>query len=131
VNATFDWEQGVLRSQFRGETSSVPLPRDTQDRISMMYQFMNLTPRAGQFVMAMSNGRKVERYTYQLVDEPRITTPAGDFETYHFERVPDAPGDSKADVWLAKERYNFPVRVVFEDARGLRVEQSLIALQAR
>jgi len=131
VSATFDWERGVLNSRFRGETSEVPLPRETQDRLSMMYQFMNTSPRSGRFVLAMSNGRKVEHYTYQLVGEPRITTPAGEFDTFHFARVTYGPKESKAEVYLAKERNNFPVRVVFDDSRGLRVEQNIVALSAK
>ena len=131
VNAVFDWEQGVLQSQFKGETSQVPLPRDTQDRISMMYQFMNLPTRQGNFVILMSNGRKVEHYTYRLVDEVRIKTPAGEFNTFHFERVTYGPKESRAEVWLAKERENFPVRVVFDDPKGLRLQQDLVAIQTR
>jgi len=131
VSATFDWERGVLNSRFRGETSQVPLPRETQDRLSMMYQFMNMSPRAGRFVLAMSNGRKVEHYTYELVGEPRISTPAGEFDTFHFARVNYGPKESKAEVFLAKERNNFPVRIVFDDSRGLRVEQSIVALSAK
>ena len=131
VNAVFDWEQGVLQSQFKGETSQVPLPRDTQDRISMMYQFMNLPTRQGNFVILMSNGRKVEHYTYRLVDEVRIKTPAGEFNTFHFERVTYGPKESRAEVFLAKERENFPVRVVFDDPKGLRLQQDLVALQTR
>ena len=131
VNAVFDWEQGVLQSQFKGETTQVPLPRDTQDRISMMYQFMNLPARQGNFVILMSNGRKVEHYTYRLVDEVRIKTPAGEFNTFHFERVTYGPKESRAEVFLAKERENFPVRVVFDDPKGLRLQQDLVALQTR
>jgi len=131
VNAVFDWEQGVLQSQFKGETTQVPLPRDTQDRISMMYQFMNLPTRQGNFVILMSNGRKVEHYTYRLVDEVRIKTPAGEFNTFHFERVTYGPKESRAEVFLAKERENFPVRVVFDDPKGLRLQQDLVALQTR
>ena len=131
VNAVFDWEQGVLQSQFKGETTQVPLPRDTQDRISMMYQFMNLPTRQGNFVILMSNGRKVEHYTYRLVDEARIKTPAGEFNTFHFERVTYGPKESRAEVFLAKERENFPVRVVFDDPKGLRLQQDLVALQTR
>jgi hypothetical protein len=131
VSATFDWERGVHTSRFRGETSQVPLPRETQDRISMMYQFMNVSPRSGKFVLAMSNGRKVEHYTYTLVGEERINTPAGDFDTFHLQRVTYSSKESKADVWLAKDKNNFPVRVVFDDPRGLRVEQSLVALRAK
>jgi hypothetical protein len=131
VNAVFDWEQGVLQSQFKGETSQVALPRETQDRLSMMYQFMNIAPRAGNFVIVMSNGRKVEHYTYRLVDEVRIKTPAGEFDTFHFARVTYGPKESRAEVWLAKERDNFPVKVVFDDPKGLRLEQDLVALQSR
>ena len=131
IDATFDWQRGVLVSTFSGKTKEVALPLETQDRISLMYQFMYLTPGAGPMAVAMSNGRKVERYAYRFVEEARISTPAGEFDTLHYARVNDNPKESRADVWLAKDRYNFCVRVVFDDPRGLRLEQSLLSLQAR
>jgi hypothetical protein len=130
VNANFDWERGVMSSRFRGEVSQHALPPATQDRISMMYQFMHIKPRSGELTLSMSNGRKIERYTYRLVNEGRVTTPAGEFDTFHFERVTNGPNDRHVEVWLAKEHHNFPVRVVFDDPRGLRVEQTLVALKA-
>jgi hypothetical protein len=131
VSATFDWSRGVMQSRFKGETSMHTLPPDTQDRISMMYQFMHLKPRAGNVVMSMSNGRKVEAYTYRIVDDVRLATPMGEMDTVHIERVTTLPRQSKVEVWLAKQHYNFPVRVVFDDPKGLRVEQNIVALQAR
>ena len=130
VSATFDWERGVMHSRFRGEVTEHALPPATQDRISMMYQFMHRVGRAGDMTMAMSNGRKVERYTYRLVDEPRIGTPAGEFDTLHFARVTSEPNDRHVEVWLAKAHHNFPVRVVFDDPRGFRVEQRLVAMKS-
>ena len=129
IAATFDWEHGVMHSHFRGEDKDVPLPKETQDRISMMYQFMNMSTRAGDVVLAMANGRKVEHYTYRLVDEPRIKTPAGEFDTVHYRRVTFTPKESHAEIWLAKTRFNFPVRIVFDDPNGLRLEQELVALE--
>jgi hypothetical protein len=129
VSATFDWGRGVMRSRYRGEVSEHPLPADTQDRLSMMYQFMHAKQQSGNVVLAMSNGRKVEHYTYRFVDEVRIATPAGEYDTLHFERVTSEKNDRHVEVWLAKERHNFPVRVVFDDPRGLRVEQALVALR--
>jgi hypothetical protein len=129
VNATFDWERGLMQSRYRGEVSQHPLPPATQDRLSMMYQFMHVRPREGNMTMAMSNGRKVERYTYRLVDEPRIGTPAGEFDTFHFERVTSEPNDRHVEVWLAKAHHNFPVRVLFDDPKGFRVEQRLVAMK--
>ena len=131
VNARFDWDRGVMYSRFRGEDSEHSLPRETQDRISMMYQFMHLKPRSGNLVMSMSNGRKVEAYTYRMVDEVRLATPMGPLDTLHLERVTANAKESKVEVWLAKDHYNFPVRVVFDDPKGLRVEQTIVALQAR
>jgi (2Fe-2S) ferredoxin len=131
VRAVFDWEKGVLRSTYRGETSDVPLPKATQDRISILYQFMNLDRAAKLVAMHMSNGRKVEVYTYRFVEEVRLQTPAGEFETFHYERVLDTGKEARTDVWLAKERFNLPVRVLFDDPRGLKIEQTILDLKVR
>jgi hypothetical protein len=129
VSATFDWDRGVLQSRYRGELTRHALPPATQDRISMMYQFMHVKPRQGNMTLTMSNGRKVERYTYRMVDEPRIGTPAGEFDTIHFERVVAEPNDRHVEVWLAKSRGYFPVRILFDDPCGFRVEQRLVSLR--
>jgi len=131
VQATFDWDHGVMHSESGGSRSDVPLPGETQDRISVMYQFMNLKPGSRTVEMHMSNGRKVELYTYRFVDEQDLQTPAGRFDTLHYERVTSSAQESKAQVWLAKDRFNFPVRVVFDDPKGLRVEQVLVGLETR
>jgi hypothetical protein len=129
VSATFDWERGVLQSRYRGEVTRHALPPATQDRISMMYQFMHVKPRQGNMTLTMSNGRKVERYTYRMVDEVKIGTPAGEYDTIHFERVVDEPNDRHVEVWLAKAHGYFPVRIRFDDPRGFRVEQRLVSLR--
>jgi hypothetical protein len=129
VSATFDWEQGVMRSRYRGEVTRHALAPATQDRISMMYQFMFVKPKQGNMTLAMSNGRKVDRYTYRLVNEVRVATPSGDYETLHFERVTSEPNDRQVEVWLAKSHHFFPVRVLFDDPRGFRVEQRLLSLR--
>ncbi len=77
------------------------------------------------------NGRKVEAYAYRKVGEPVIATPAGEFATAHYERVTESEKESRAQLWLAKDRFNLPVRVVFEDAKGLKLEQNLVSLTAR
>ncbi|HYC37736.1 MAG TPA: DUF3108 domain-containing protein [Usitatibacter sp.] len=131
VDATFDWQRGVLLSRYRGEQREIPLPRDTQDRLSLMYQLMRAAPLGGTMKIPMSNGRRVEVYTYRFVGEERVATPAGEFDTLHFERVTVDAKQNRADVWLAKGHSNFPVRIVFDDPDGLRLEQSLVALQVR
>ena len=131
VHADFDWGKGVLRSRVRGETHEVPLPKATQDRLSILYQFMNLGRGTELVEMHMSNGRKVERYAYRFVEAVRLATPAGEFDTLHYRRVTENEKDAKTDVWLAKDRHHLPVRVVFDDPRGLKVEQTLLELKVR
>ncbi|MGE5617245.1 MAG: DUF3108 domain-containing protein [Bacillota bacterium] len=131
ILATFDWDKGIMHAAYDGQEHEVALPAATQDRISILYQFMNIAERPRVITMPMSNGRKVEYYTYRFVDEVKLTTPAGDFQTLHYERVNADPKESKAQVWLAKDRFNLPVRVVFDDQRGLRLEQNLVALRTQ
>jgi uncharacterized protein DUF3108 len=131
IRAVFDWDKGVMYSDFRGKNKTVPLPKETQDRLSLIYQFMNLQPREGQVVLPMSNGRNVQFYTYRMVEEVKLTTPAGDFQTFHYERVNTSDREPKAQVWLAKELFNLPVRVIFDDNRGLRLEQTLVSIETR
>jgi hypothetical protein len=129
VSATFDWERGIMLSTRKGETKEVTLPPGTQDRLSVMYQFMNMPAGQDSVTMNMSNGRKVDSYTYRLMGEERVQTPAGAFDTLHYQRVTADPKESHADVWLAKDRFNFPVRVVFDDSKGIKLEQTLVGLE--
>jgi len=131
IHASFDWEHGVMHSRYKGESREVALPPATQDRVSVMYQFMTRGKGPATVEMNMSNGRKVDRYTYRLVEEVRLATPAGEFDTVHYERVTATAKESKAGLWLARDRFNIPVRVVFDDPKGLKLEQVLLQLQVR
>jgi len=131
ILAEFDWKRSLLRSEYRGEENTLALPPGTQDRLSIMYQFMNAPPGGGRVRLHMSNGRKVDLYSYRKVDEPRLSTPAGEFDTTHYERVTESEKESHAQLWLARDRFNLPVRVVFEDANGLRLDQTLVSVTTR
>ena len=131
LKTTFDWAKGVMRTLFRGESAEVPLPRETQDRISVMYQFMNIPAYGQTLSIPMADRRKVEMFNYKLVEEGKLTTPAGEFDTRHYQRVVSDPKDTKADLWLAKDRNNFPVRLILDDPKGFRLEQTLVDLQTR
>ena len=131
IRATFDWERAVMHSEYKGEKHDHALPRGTQDRLSIMYQFMNVQPLGDEVTMHMSNGRKVELYRYRKVDEPVLRTPAGDFETLHFARVTEGEHESKAEIWIAKDRFRLTLRAIFDDSSGARLEQSILSLSTR
>jgi len=130
IDATFDWSRGIMTSTYGGQQTEVPVPRATQDRVSVMYQFMNLE-RTATVEVPMTNGRKVDLYTYRFMGEVRVETPAGTFDTIHYQRVNIDPKERRAEVWLAKDRFNFPVRLAYDDPKGFRLEQTLVALQSK
>jgi hypothetical protein len=131
LRSDFDWDKGVVRTRLHGESSEVALPTETQDRISTMYQFMSMKKLGESFVLPMSDRRKVEMYTYRFVDAVKLATPAGQFDTLHYERVAHDPNDMRAEVWLARDRSNFPVRVVFDDPKRFRLEQTIVSLDIK
>ena len=135
LKSTFDYKMSVMHTVLRDEPSDYWFPPGTQDRISVMYQFMHMTDLGDTLLIPMADRRKIVNYTYKLVGEERITTPAGQFDTRHYRRIntnenKDAR-ETKVDVWLAKDRFNFPVQVIFDDPKGFKLQQSLVALDAR
>lgn len=131
LKSEFDWDKGVMRTVLHGENSEVALPKETQDRISMLYQFTSMKKIGDTLVVPMADRRKIDTFTYRLVGEVKLATPAGEFDTMHYERLVNDPKETRADVWLAKDRFNFPVRVVFDDPKGFRLEQTVVSLDAR
>lgn len=135
--STFNWNNNVVHTVVHDDPSDAWFPPGTQDPLSLYYQFMHMKELGNTFAIPLSDRRKVSAYTYKLIDEARIVTPAGEFDTRHYQRIPPEqliPTDrkeSRVDVWLAKDRYNFPVRVVVDDPRGYKLEQSLVALDTK
>jgi len=131
LRSDFDWDKGVMRTVLHGEDSEAPLPRDTQDRVSMMYQFTLMKGFGDTLVVPMADRRRIETFTYRLVGEEKLATAAGEFDTMHYQRVVDDPKETRAEVWLARDRSNFPVRVVYDDPKRFRLEQTIVSLDIR
>ena len=131
LKSTFDWKMSVMHTVLRGEPSDYWFPPGTQDRISIMYQFTHMKELGPILEIPMADRRKVRVYTYALVEEGKVATPAGEFDARHYRRVITDGDDTRVDVWLAKDKYNFPVRVIFDEPRRFKLEQSLVALDAK
>ena len=127
VLADFDWEKMNLTHSFDGKTESVALEPGAQDRISLMYQFMFTPPGKQDLRLFMTTGKKLNLYHYKLAGEEKITTPAGQFKAVHLvkQRTGDEDG---TEIWLAKKRHFFPVRIIIEEHNGGKLEQNLTSL---
>ncbi len=131
VSAEFDWKARELQMSFEGRRESTPLETGTQDRLSAMYQFMFLPDEPSvEVAFPMTNGKKIEHYRYQPSGSEQIETPIGRFETLRL--VKEREGDDNGvEVWLARDRNLFPVRLVIVEKDGTRYEQTITRLEMR
>lgn len=127
LQADFDWEKMSLTHSFDGKSESVALEPGAQDRISLQYQFMFAPPGKEDVRLFMTTGKKLNLYHYKLAGEEKITTLAGQFQTIHLVKQRTADEDG-TEIWLAKKRRFFPVRIVVEDHKGGKLEQNLTSL---
>lgn len=127
----FFWKKNEMvrehQTDGRIEQETFNLPPGTQDRLSAIYQFMVISPGKQVVSTNMTQGKNAEKYVYLKQGEPKLTTPAGEFETIHYARDVKQR-ESKAQMWLAKTKNFVPVRIIFEDSKGTLLEQTLIDL---
>ena len=131
VSATFDWRAHELHMTFDGSDKTIPLAPGTQDRISVMYQFMFLPRnRLKLLEFAFTNGKKIEPYRYELAGNEQLDTPLGKLNTLHLVKHRD-PGENGAEVWLAADRNMFPVKLLILENDGSKFEQVITRLDMK
>ena len=111
---TFAVEQYSL--QTAKETKVVDLPNDTQDILSFMFQFMYVAPLE-IMQMHIVTGKNLRDYQYVFEGEETIKTTLGDIKTLHIGRTGD-DGESKAELWLAVEYQNLPIKIRKTEKNG-------------
>jgi hypothetical protein len=130
VSATFDWAQERLAISHDGKNESFELPPGTQDRLSVMYQFMFGRYDDMRYLeFHMTNGRKLDSYRYAITQDVEVDTPLGRFSTLHLvkQRAPDETG---TEIWIAPQLDNIPVRMVVIE-NGRRYEQMITGLERK
>ena len=129
VAAAFDWRAQQLHMTFDGRNETAPLDTGTQDRISVMYQFMFLAPDKLKLIeFPMTNGKKIEHYRYDLAGHAELATPLGKLNTLHLVKHRD-PGENGTEVWLAADRHLFPVKLLILENDGSKFEQVITRLE--
>lgn len=131
VRGEFDWQAGRLHLEHHGRSETVALPRGTQDRLSVMYQFMFLAPdRPQQIEISLTNGRKLDRYQYRVEPGVALETPLGRLETVHLVRQRQ-PDENATEIWLSPRHRYLPVRMLIVESNGSRYEQVATRLEIR
>ncbi|MBI4809227.1 MAG: DUF3108 domain-containing protein [Nitrosomonadales bacterium] len=111
--AEFDHAAQVARFTTGNE---VVLPPDTLDILSVMYQFPPMA-HTEMVAVSVSNGRKIERYEFEIDTEEEIDTPLGRLLTVRLHKM-HAPNEEGLDIWLAREYRLFPVKMRFIEKNG-------------
>lgn len=131
VSARFDWKSQRVVMTFDGRHENAALPADTQDRLSLMYQFLFLPPeKLDNLAFHMTNGKKIEAYRYQLAGRPTLATPLGTLETIHLIKQREAD-DNAVEVWLSPAHQNLPVKVLIVENDGSKFEQLITRIETR
>jgi len=128
VIADFDWKTAILKMQFDGRNETAALPAGTQDRLSIMYQFMHTPPVKSRTVeFSMTNGRKIDQYRYSVTPDVTIDTPYRRLVTVHLVKQHE-PTETGTEIWLSPDYHFLPVRLLITEEDGVRYDQLLTRL---
>jgi hypothetical protein len=119
--AELDQAARLIRFSDGGEAA---LPPDTVDILSVMYQF---PPLDGVEVahVAVTNGRKIEHYAFDIAVDEKTDTPLGTLQTVKL-RKQHGPDEEGLEIWLAREYRLFPVKIRFIERNGEVAAEAII-----
>lgn len=112
--AKFHWGAQVLSFS---DGHSMPLPEQTQDFISFLYQLSQLPLDKSVIPMHISNGRKLERYELTVGEEEMIQTRLGRLRALPLRKV-RRQGEEGLEIWLGLEYRLLPVKIRLLDRSG-------------
>lgn len=101
-----------------------------QDRLSFIWNFAFAPPREAVTV-SVADGKHVASYVYQPAGRERVKTPAGEFDALKLVKRGKYPQDRSTEIWLAADRHYIPVRILFVDKDGTRVDQVAVRIAAQ
>ena len=129
TEASFDWDQSNLMLSDRYGQRFEPLPPDTQDRLSVQYQFrfISFMRDHKELIMHITNGSKIDTRHYLIHPREMLTVPMGSLETLYLSTPPEATA-WKTEIWLSVENGNFPCKIVLTEDSGDQLSQVLTAL---
>jgi hypothetical protein len=114
TRADFDWKSKLITLTDHAGKRTVPLPAGTQDRLSAMYQFMFTSlQKASELSFNMTNGSKMDDYSYHITPDQSMTVPLGTFKALYVANP--LQNGNQTEIWLATEHNNFPYKMAITD----------------
>lgn len=131
TSTTFDRVARTIT--FAQSAASYPLVGGEQDRTSITWQLVAIaraqpkkfTP-GSEWPFFVAGQRDAERWSFKVIQQEKIRTPAGELPALHIVRAPPPDAQSqRLDLWLAPGLEWYPVKLRFTDADGEYIEQTL------
>ncbi|MDD4911250.1 MAG: DUF3108 domain-containing protein [Sideroxydans sp.] len=122
-NVSFDREMNKLLFDSGKE---VPLAENTQDMLSILYQFPPLPSSGDVLPISVTNGRKIEQFKFEFTTDEMLITPMGKLHTVHFRKL-RKPNNEGLEIWFAQEYRLLPVKVRYIDPNGQIGGEALIS----
>lgn len=131
LKAEFDWRGERLTFTHDGKAETVALPAGTQDRLSIMYQFMYYSfDKRERLDFAMTDGRRFTQHHYLVTPNVEIDTPLGRMATLHLVKQTE-PDGSGTEIWLARQHHFLPVKMLIRESNGTRYEQVVTRIEIK
>jgi hypothetical protein len=130
TEANFDWKQSTLMLNDRYGQRAERLPADTQDRLSVEYQFRYIPflRDRKEVIMHITNGSKIDTRKYVIQPKQMLTVPLGKLETLYLSTPAEEGSAWKTEIWLSVENGNFPCKITVTEDNGDKLTQVLTAL---
>jgi hypothetical protein len=119
--ATLDWETNFITLKTSKGEQRLDLPRNTQDILSFMYQFM-FVPPLQEMHIALTNGRRLNTYQYEFEGEDSVEIADQAIQTVHIAHT-RGETDEKIELWLATDYRYVPVKIRKQEKNGMVIEQ--------
>lgn len=131
ARAEFDWATQRITLTDREGERTLPLPPGTQDRLSAMYQFMFAKiNEATSLEFNLTNGSKIDIYSYQITPNENVTVPLGKFKAFYLAS-PKRRNENRTEIWLATEHTNFPYKMTITESDGGSLTQVLTHFESK
>lgn len=105
--ATFDREKNKLIFTDGKEVDLLP---DTQDMLSILYQFPPLPAEGDVLPISVTNGRNLYQYRFEVTTDETLITRMGKLHTVHFRKIQSADKEG-LEIWFSQEYRFLPVKV--------------------
>jgi hypothetical protein len=126
--ADFDWDAHTVKLTDGDEVDTEPLTDNTFDQTSFTYAFAFRPPSGDSMAVKLTDGRRLSDYRYRMVGRERLSTPMGELETLHFQKVKEGDDKRGFEVWLAVEHHNLPVQIRYVEKNGMVVDSTVTGI---